>query len=38
MPLKAAHAALENGLALATDNRKHFPMPELKILALPALH
>ena len=23
---------------LATDNRKHFPMPELKLLALPALH
>jgi predicted nucleic acid-binding protein len=33
-----AGVALENSLALATDNRKHFPMPELKLLALPALH
>jgi predicted nucleic acid-binding protein len=29
-----AAAALEYGLALATGNRKHFPMPELKLLAL----
>jgi predicted nucleic acid-binding protein len=33
-----AAVALENGLALATGNRRHFPMPELKLLALPALH
>jgi predicted nucleic acid-binding protein len=33
-----AAVALENGLALATDNRQRFPMPELKLLALPALH
>jgi predicted nucleic acid-binding protein len=33
-----AAVALENSLALATDNRKHFPMPELKLMALPALH
>jgi predicted nucleic acid-binding protein len=33
-----AAVALEHGLTLATDNRKHFPMPELKILPLPALH
>jgi predicted nucleic acid-binding protein len=33
-----AAVALENGLTLATDNRKHFPMPELKLLPLPALH
>jgi predicted nucleic acid-binding protein len=30
-----AAVALENGLALATANRKHFPMPELKLLPLP---
>jgi predicted nucleic acid-binding protein len=33
-----AAVALENGLTLATDNRKHFLMPELKLLTLPALH
>jgi predicted nucleic acid-binding protein len=33
-----AALALENGLTLATDNCKHFPMAELKLLALPALH
>jgi len=33
-----AAIALEYGLTLATGNRKHFPMPELKLLALPALH
>jgi tRNA(fMet)-specific endonuclease VapC len=33
-----AAVALENDLVLATDNRKHFPMAELKLLALPALH
>jgi predicted nucleic acid-binding protein len=33
-----AAVALVNGLALATDNRRHFPMPELKLLPLPALH
>jgi predicted nucleic acid-binding protein len=33
-----AAVAMEYGLTLATDNRKHFPMPELKLLALPALH
>jgi predicted nucleic acid-binding protein len=27
-----AAVALEHGLALATGNRKHFPMPELKLL------
>jgi predicted nucleic acid-binding protein len=32
-----AAVALENGLVVATDNRKHFPMPELKLLPLPAL-
>jgi predicted nucleic acid-binding protein len=30
-----AAVALEHGLALATGNRKHFPMPELKLLPLP---
>lgn len=33
-----AAVAIENGLALATDNRRHYPMPELKLLPLPALH
>lgn len=33
-----AATAIELGLALATDNRKHFPMSELKLLSLPALH
>jgi predicted nucleic acid-binding protein len=33
-----AAVAIENGLTLATDNRKHFPMAELKLLPLPALH
>jgi len=32
-----AATALENGLTLATANRKHFPMPELKLLPLPAM-
>jgi predicted nucleic acid-binding protein len=30
-----AAVALEHGLVLATGNRKHFPMPELKLLPLP---
>lgn len=30
-----AAVALEHGLALAAANRKHFPMPELKLLTLP---
>jgi predicted nucleic acid-binding protein len=30
-----AAVALEHGLALATGNRKHFPMSELKLLPLP---
>ena len=30
-----AAVALENGLPLATDNRKDFPMPELKLFARP---
>jgi predicted nucleic acid-binding protein len=29
-----AAVALEHGLTLVTDNRKHFPMPELKVLHL----
>jgi len=29
-----AAVALEYGLALATGNRKHFPMPELNLLAV----
>ncbi len=29
-----AAVALEYGLTLVTDNRKHFPMPELKVLHL----
>jgi predicted nucleic acid-binding protein len=33
-----AAVALENGLTLATDNRKNFPMAELKLLPLPAPH
>ena len=33
-----AAVALEHGLALATDNRRHFPMPELELFPLPALH
>jgi predicted nucleic acid-binding protein len=33
-----AAVALEHDLTLATDNRKHFPMPDLKLLPLPALH
>ena len=28
--------ALANGLTLVTDNRKHFPMPDLRLLPLPA--
>jgi tRNA(fMet)-specific endonuclease VapC len=30
-----AATALENGLTLITDNRKHFPMPELLLYGLP---
>jgi predicted nucleic acid-binding protein len=30
-----AAVALSNGVALLTDNRKHFPMPELQLLPLP---
>jgi len=30
-----AAVALEHGLSLATAHRKHFPMPELKLLRLP---
>ena len=30
-----AATALEHGLTLITDNRKHFPMPELQVLSLP---
>jgi len=31
-----AAVALSNGLTLLTDNRKHFPMRELELMALPA--
>lgn len=31
-----AAVALEQGCPLATDNRKHFPMPELHLYPLPA--
>jgi tRNA(fMet)-specific endonuclease VapC len=31
-----AAVALANGLTLATDNRKHFPMPGLRLLPLPS--
>ena len=30
-----AAVALANGLTLVTDNKKHFPMPELQLLPLP---
>jgi predicted nucleic acid-binding protein len=30
-----AAVALANSLILVTDNRKHFPMPELQLLQLP---
>jgi predicted nucleic acid-binding protein len=30
-----AAVALEHHLTLVTDNRKHFPMPDLQMLALP---
>jgi predicted nucleic acid-binding protein len=30
-----AAVALNNGLLLLTDNTKHFPMPDLKLLPLP---
>ncbi len=33
-----AAVAIENGLTLATDNVKDFPMPELKILTPPRPH
>ncbi len=32
-----AAIALEGGLALATDNVRHYPMPELKLLRLPQI-
>lgn len=32
-----AAVALDHGLKLATGNQKHFPMPELELLAVPAL-
>ena len=31
-----AAVAVANGLGLLTDNRKHFPMPELNLFPLPA--
>lgn len=33
-----AAVALQHGLVLATGNERHFPMPELKLLPLPAVH
>ena len=30
-----AAVALANGCTLLTDNRKHFPMPELELIPLP---
>ena len=30
-----ASVAIANGLVLITDNRKHFPMPELQTMTLP---
>lgn len=30
-----AATAIVNGLVLLTDNRKHFPMPELNLYPLP---
>jgi tRNA(fMet)-specific endonuclease VapC len=33
--LTIAAVAIANNLTLVTDNPKHFPMPELQILALP---
>jgi tRNA(fMet)-specific endonuclease VapC len=30
-----AAVAIENGVALLTDNRKHFPMSEIELFALP---
>ena len=30
-----AAVAIEHGCALLTDNRRHFPMPELRLFALP---
>lgn len=32
-----AAVALTHGLVLVTDNRKHFPMPELQTLQLPGV-
>jgi predicted nucleic acid-binding protein len=32
-----AAVALSNGVPLLTDNRKHFPMPEMQLLPLPGL-
>jgi predicted nucleic acid-binding protein len=31
-----AATALEHYAGLATDNRKHFPMPELQFIAMPS--
>ena len=33
--LTVAAVALHNGLALATDNVRDFPMPELRLLPMP---
>lgn len=33
--LTIAGVALSNDLTLVTDNQKHFPMPDLQLLALP---
>lgn len=33
--LCVAAVAIEQGCALLTDNRKHFPMPELKLYPVP---
>jgi predicted nucleic acid-binding protein len=33
-----AAVAIENGLSVATDNVKDFPMPELQLLPLPSSH
>ena len=33
-----AAVAIENGLSIATDNIKDFPMPEIMLLPLPRIH
>jgi predicted nucleic acid-binding protein len=33
-----AAVAIENGFAIATDNVKDFPMPELRLLTPPRAH